>query len=240
MSGHSKWATIHRSKEVKDVKRGAAFTKLGRAITVAVKEGGGVSDPEQNFKLRLAVDKARQVNMPKENITRAIEKAAGGGGDQLTESLFEGFLPGGAAVLVQVLSDNRLRTAQEVRGILDKGGGTLGGSGSVSYQFRQMGEVIVTAKSGKTIEEQELELIDAGAEDIDQVENKIVIHCQPKSTFEVKEAVEKLGYQVESAELTMHPTSLVSVDELTQARIETLLEKIEDLDDVQKVYTNYA
>jgi len=127
MSGHSKWATIHRQKEAKDAKRGSNFTKLAAAITVAVREGGGVVDPGQNFKLRLAIDRARQFNMPKDNISRAIEKGAGGGGsDELAEVVYEGFAPGGVAVMLEAFTDNKLRTAQKVREVFDKNGGTLG------------------------------------------------------------------------------------------------------------------
>ncbi len=240
MSGHSKWATIHRAKEVKDAKRGAAFTKLGRAITIAVKEGGGVGDPDQNFKLRLAVDRARQLNMPKENIDRAIDRAAGMGGEELHSAMFEGFLPGGAAVLIQTLSDNRLRSAQEVRGVIDKNGGSLGRAGSVSYLFSSQGEVVVAIRAELAVDDQELELMDVGVSDIGREENKFILHCNPKLTFEVKEAVEKSGYTVESAELVMHPDTLVTVDEVTQAKIETILEKLEDSTDVVKVWTNYA
>ncbi len=240
MSGHSKWATIHRQKEVKDAKRGAAFTKLGRAITIAVKEGGGLGDPDKNFKLRLAVDRARQLNMPKENITRAIDRASGAGGEELHSAMYEGFLPGGAVVLVQTLSDNHLRAAQEVRGVLDKNGGNLGGARSVSYLFASQGEVVVAAKTAIGIDDQELELMDVGVTDIQREESSFVLHCDPKQTFTVKERVEQLGYTVESAELVMHPATLVTVDAATQAKIESVLEKLEDLDDVQKVWTNYA
>ncbi len=239
MSGHSKWATIHRQKEVKDSKRGAAFTKLGRAITIAVKEGGGVGDPLKNFKLRLAVEKARQLNMPKENIARAIDRAAGAAGDQLAETSFEGFLPGGVAVLVQALTDNRLRTTQQVREILDKGGGNLGGSGSVSYLFAQQGEIIAVP-GGKNLDAAQLEIIDLGVEDVEVDEGKLVIYVPKEKTFEMQEKLEQLGYQVESAQLVMQPTNWVSVDAQKQAKIEAILEKLDDLDDVQKVWTNYA
>lgn len=239
MSGHSKWATIHRQKEANDAKRGAAFTKLGRAISIAVKEGGGIGDPEKNFKLRLAIEKARQFNMPKENISRAIERAAGNGGEQLEESMFEGFLPGGAAVLVQTLSDNRLRTAQQVREIIDKGGGNMASQGAVGYMFSQLGEIIAI-NPNKDLQEAELEIIDLGVEDVDVEEGKLVIHTPFDKTSEIKEKLEGMGYRVESIEIIMHPTTLISVDENTQSRIETMLEKLEDLDDVQKVWSNYS
>mgnify|MGYP001595997270 FL=1 len=202
---------------------------MGRAISVAVRAGRGVEE---------AVDRARQFNMPKENISRAIERASGG--EKLEEAMFEGFLPGGAAVLVQTLSDNHLRTAQEVRGILDKGGGSLGSSGSVGYLFNQLGELVVELKTNQPADEQELAIIDLGVGDIAREEQAWIIHCEPKHTFEVKNQLQHLGYQLVSAELVMHPTALVEVAAETQAKIEAILGKLEDLDDVQKVYTNYS
>lgn len=229
MSGHSKWATIHRSKEVKDAQRGAIFTKLGRAISIAVHQGRGVDE---------AVDRARRFNMPKENITRAIERAAGGDADQLEETTFEGFLPGGATVMIQSLTDNRLRTTQQVREILDRGGGRLAGQGAVGYLFRQLGEIVALPTS-KSVEEAELEIIDLGVEDVDIEEGKLIIHTGFDKTFEVKKQLEGLGYQVVSADLIMHPTTLVQVTVDVQAKIEVILEKLDDLDDVQKVWSNY-
>ena len=154
--------------------------------------------------------------------------------------MFEGFLPGGAAVLVQTLSDNHLRTAQEVRGILDKGGGNLGGSGSVGYLFDHLGELVVALKANQPADEQELAIIDLEVGDIAREGQTWVVHCQPNHTFEIKNQLQNLGYQVVSAELVMHPTALVAVTSETQAKIEAILAKLDDLDDVQKVYTNYS
>jgi len=240
MSGHSKWATIHRQKEVKDAKRGAAFTKLGAAITVAVRAGGGIADPDQNFRLRLAVDQARQMNMPKENIQRAIDRAAGAGGDELAEVEYEGFLPGGAAVMATGLTDNKLRTTQHVREVLDKGGGSLAGSGAVSYMFDRKGEVVITPKptSVMALDDQELELIDLGAEDIDREGAEWVIYCHRDATFSVKEKIEAAGYAVASAELVYKPNTLTGIDEQSAAKAISIMEKLEDLDDIHKVYTN--
>lgn len=244
MSGHSKWATIHRQKEKNDNKRGAAFTKLSYAITVAVREGGGIADPASNFKLRLAVDKARAVNMPKENIQRAIERASGAGATELHEAMYEGFLPGGAAVLVSTLSDNKMRSQQSVREAIEKSGGNIGSVGSVSYLFSQKGEVRFRLSNGsKSQEDQELQIIDvAGIEDLeDDQEGGWIAFCDKDQTFTVKDRLEAIGYTVSDAELSMKPLSLVEVaDTELQTRIESILTKLSDLDDVQKVWTNYA
>ncbi len=227
MSGHSKWATTHRQKEVKDAKRGAAFTKLADNITVAVRQGGGVGDSNQNFRLRLAMDKAREANMPKENIQRAIDKGTGAAGSgSLEEARFEGFLPGGAAIMVDILSDNKLRTQQQVRLFLEKGGGTMGSHGSVSYLFENVGEIITTAN--------ELVAIDCGAIDVESSEGKMRVITKHEELFKVKEELEKNGLKIESAELIMKPISTVSGEN------DELIEKIEEIDEVVNVWTNYA
>jgi YebC/PmpR family DNA-binding regulatory protein len=242
MSGHSKWATIHRAKEANDAKKGAAFTKLAQAITLAVRRGGGIGDPDKNFHLRLAIDRARDLNMPKDNISRAIERGTGGsGGEQLDEVLFEGFAPGGVAVLVSAVTDNKLRTAQKVREVLDKSGGSMGGSGSVSYLFSQKGELFVNKKPDSSLEEQELEIIDLGVDDLETSPEGFVVYCDRDKTFEVRQGLEKLGYKVESAEITMKPAMPVEVDDTESAlRVESILERLEGLDDVQKVWSNYS
>lgn len=240
MSGHSKWATTHRQKEANDSKKGAVFTKLANAITIAVKEGGGVADPDSNFKLRLVMDKARQANMPKDNITRAIERAAGGAGGDLMESLFEGFLPGGVGVLVSTLSDNKLRIAQQVREVIGKHGGTLGNSGSVAHLFSQLGEIVTSKKSGTSDDDQELELIDAGVEEIETEPDKWILYFDKDKTTPVRQKVFGLGYKIESVELMMKPLALAEVsDPLIKEKVENILSLLEDLDDVLKVWTNY-
>ena len=241
MSGHSKWATIHRAKGIKDAKRGAIFTKMAKMITVAVREGGGIGDPNQNFRLRLAMDTARSVNMPKENIARAIEKGMGGGeGEQLLEVLFEGFAPGGVAILVSGLTDNKLRTGQQVREVIEKAGGTLGSSGSVAYLFTHEGQIIVDLQ-GKNSDDVELALIDLGIDDVEEEAGKLIVYCHKEKTFEMKDKIEAAGYVVEGAELTMRPNAYVEVSDPTiRERVEKILEDLEDLDDVQKVWTNYA
>lgn len=242
MSGHSKWATTHRAKEAKDAKRGAAFTKLAAAITVAVRQGGGVGDPDSNFRLRLAMEKARSFNMPKENITRAIEKGMGGAeGQSLEDVMFEGFLPGGVAVMAEALTDNRMRTSQAIRIILDKGGGTLAGSGAVGYLFTNLGEIVVDL-GGKPEEAAELFLIDLEVTDIETTgEGKLIVYCEKDKTYEMKGKIEEAGYGVELADLVMRPNSTVEIkEEEMRGRIERLLEQIEEVEEVTHVWTNYA
>jgi YebC/PmpR family DNA-binding regulatory protein len=241
MSGHSKWATTHRQKEVKDAKRGAIFTKLAATITVAVRAGGGIGDPDKNFRLRLAVDHARQMNMPKENISRAIEKGMGTGGGEMHEATYEGFGPGGVAIMVDSLTDNKVRTVQLVKNVFDRNGGTMGNSGSVGYLFSQKGEIRAKAKPGKGVDEQELEIIDLGVDDLESEDGELIVYCDKDKTFVIKEAMEKLGYEVESAQLVMKPQSMTEVgDEETRKKLEALLEALEDLDDVTTVWANYA
>jgi YebC/PmpR family DNA-binding regulatory protein len=241
MSGHSKWATTHRQKEVKDAKRGAIFTKMAAQIAVAVREGGGIGDPEKNFRLRLTMDKAREYNMPKENIARAIEKGMGeGGGAELVEMVYEGFLPGGAAIMIEALTDNKARTVQLIRSAIETGGGTLGSSGSVNYMFTPTGELVIDIMD-KNAEQAELDVIDMGATDFETEGNKLIIFCEKDKIFIIKEAAEKKGYKVESAEMVMKPETLVEVtDPEVRQKIEALLERVEDLDDVSKVWTNYT
>jgi YebC/PmpR family DNA-binding regulatory protein len=243
MSGHSKWATIHRQKEVKDAKRGAIFTKMAAAIAVAVREGGRIGDPDKNFRLRIVIDKARQSNMPKENITRAIEKGMGVAGEaDLEEIMYEGFLPAGCAVMVSAVTDNKARTAQQIRSFLEKHGGTMAGAGAVGYLFKSVGEIRVKEMdiAKKSLEDQELEMIDLGVEDVEQEGGDILIYCQRDNTWNIRSRLENLGYQIDGTELIMKPDSLVEVaDKSTQEKIEEILQGLEDLDDVTHVFTNY-
>lgn len=237
MSGHSKWSTIKRQKGVADQKKGQIFTKLSNAITIAVREGSGITDPGFNYRLRIAVDRAREANMPKESIDRAIEKAKGIGADQLSEAVYEGFAPGGAALVIQAVTDNKQRTVAEIKNILEKNGASLGTPGAVSYMFDQKGEIIVL-KNNKTIDAM-LEIATlAGAEDVDDEDDRAIIYTNPTKLIEVKKNIESQGLKVESAELTLKPKTLVPISQNSQGKVINLLEKIEDLDDVQKVYTN--
>src|ERR687898_306652 len=202
MSGHSKWSTIKRQKGVTDAKRGALFTKVAREISVAARQGGG--DPDANYRLRLAVEKARAVNMPMDNIKRTIEKATGAGeGEQFEEIIYEGYGPGGVAVLVEAATDNRNRTAAEVRSIFTKAGGQLAGSGAVAWQFEPRG-LITVPRDGIDADEVALAAIDAGAEDVGtEDDDAIEIYTDPGGLESVRKALEGAGIAVDSAESTM-------------------------------------
>jgi len=237
MSGHSKWSTIKRQKGVADAKRGQLFTKLSQAITIAVKQGGGVTDPNSNFKLRLAMDKGRGANMPKEIIQRAIEKAKGGAGGDMEELVYEGFGPGGVAFIVETVTDNKQRTVSEVKNIFDKNGGNLGAQGSVSYLFKKAGEIVIK-KAGQTSDEILDIVLDAGVEDMEEGDDVVYLYTDPQNLIHVSNALSEKGLVVDSAELVFRAETTVSVDEEIEKKIFSLLEKLEDLDDVQKVYTN--
>ena len=236
MSGHSKWAEIKRQKGANDVGKGALFTKLAREIQVAAREGGG--DPEANFRLRLAIQKARENNMPADNIKRSIDKATGAAGaDQLEEITYEGYGPGGAAVMVQAMTDNRNRTVAEVRGAFTRAGGSLGESGSVAWQFEQRG--IIAVQAGKQDpDEIALLAIDAGAEDV-KTEDGVVEVYTPLDAFEqVRAALAAQNLAIEHAEATMLPTTPIELDDEKATAVLKLVDRLENLDDVQKVYTN--
>lgn len=241
MSGHSKWATTHRQKEVKDAKKGAVFTKMGAQIAVAVREGGGIGDPEKNFHLRLVIDKAREYNMPKENIARAIEKGMGGGSEiALTRVAYEGFAPSGVGVIIDAVTDNKARTAQQVRTVLESGGGVMGVTGSVGHLFSRLGELTVDLEN-KNSDEAELMVIDLGANDFESDSGKLYVYCDKENTFNIKAGLEQKGYKVLSADLVMKPGVTVEVmDPEAREKVETLISRLEDLDDVARVWTNYA
>jgi YebC/PmpR family DNA-binding regulatory protein len=238
MSGHSKWSTIKRQKGVTDAKRGALFTKVAREISVAARQGGG--DPDANYRLRLAVEKARSVNMPSDNIKRTIDKATGGGeADQFEEIVYEGYGPGGVAVLVEAATDNRNRTAAEVRSIFTKTGGQLAGSGAVAWQFEPRGLIAVNRASSVDPDEVGLAAIDAGAEDVETDEETIEIYTSPGSLEAVRKALESAGVPVESAENTMVAKQTVELDSNKARQALRLVELLEDLDDVQRVTANF-
>jgi len=237
MSGHSKWSTIKRQKGKSDAKRGQEFTKLSIAITLAVKQGGGVTDPNGNFKLRLAVDRARAANMPKDNIDRAIQRASGAGLGDVEEYLYEGFGPGGVAVIVEAVTDNKQRTFSALKNLFDKSGGVLGSSGSVAYLFER-GGVITVQKNGKSADELLAKGIDAGVEDMEEAGEQVVYIVAPAKLYETKKNLEEQGVSVESAELVYNPVTQVAVESGLRVKLEDLLEKLEELDDVQQVHTN--
>lgn len=236
MSGHSKWSTIKRQKGVADAQRGQVFTKLSKEIIIAAKAGGG--DPAGNVRLRLAIQKAKEQNMPADNIQRAIQRAVGGGeGTELAEITYEGYGPAGAAVLVDVATDNRNRTVAEVRNVFARAGGNLGESGSVAWNFDSRGVIIVTV-DGKDPDDVALYAIDAGAEDVQVSADSIEIYTAPADLEKVKKALEENGVNVESAETSRVPKTTVQLDEKHAIAMLRLVEKLEALDDVQKVYFN--
>jgi YebC/PmpR family DNA-binding regulatory protein len=241
MSGHSKWAQIRRSKGVNDARRGQLFTRLGREIVVAVREGGG-GDPNANFRLRMAVQRARDANMPLDNIERTIKRAVGGGeGSSLEEITYEGYGPGGTAVIVNTLTENRNRTVAEVRNAFNRNGGNLGENGCVDWLFELKG-VIEVELNGKDPDEVSLEALDMGADDVEQYndgDETLTIYTDTNDVDKVRQALEKNKYKVVKAETTMVPKTKVDIsDEKTAHQVMRMVEKLEDLDDVQDVYTN--
>ena len=239
MSGHSKWSTIKRQKGVNDSKRSAMFTKVAREIAVAARAGGG--DPDANYRLRLAIDKARSVNMPADNIKRTIDKATGGGEQvEYEEIVYEGYGPGGVAVLVEAQTDNRNRTAAEVRSMFSKTGGQLAGSGAVAWQFEPRGLITVTRSGTVDPDEVALAAIDAGAEDVDtDGDESIEVYTTPGELFAVRQALEAAGVPVESAESAMVAKQTVELDANKARQALRLVELLEDLDDVSRVTANF-
>jgi YebC/PmpR family DNA-binding regulatory protein len=237
MSGHSKWHSIKHKKAVVDARRGQQFTKLARAITVAAKEGGG--DPEGNSGLALAVQKARDASMPKDNIERAIAKGTGEGsdGEQLESVLYEGYGPGGVALLIEAVTDNRNRTGAEIRHLLSKNGASLGEPGSVSYLFDKQGVIVVDAT--RYDEDDLIPAIDAGALDISVDEDVFEVVTEPGDLVAVRDALADAGVEIESAELSQRPKSRVPVDEADATKLLRLIDALEESDDVSAVYANY-
>jgi YebC/PmpR family DNA-binding regulatory protein len=238
MSGHSKWSQIKRQKGANDAKRGAVFTKVGREISIAAREGGG--DPDGNYRLRLAIDKARAVNMPADNIKRAIERATGGSAaDQFEEVIYEGYGPGGVAILVEAATDNKNRTVADVRAVFARGGGQLAGAGSVAWQFEPRG-VIAIPRDGHDADEIALAAIDAGADDVDtDADDMIEVLTDPGRLETLRKSLEGAGISVESAEVTMQPRQRIDVGGDAVRQNLRLLEQLDDLDDVQRVTANF-
>jgi YebC/PmpR family DNA-binding regulatory protein len=237
MSGHSKWASIKHKKAVVDQRRGAHFTKLARAIQVAAREGGG--DPDSNAALALAVQKARDASMPKDNIERAIAKGTGAGADAdaIETVVYEGYGPAGVAILVEALTDNRNRTGSEVRHIFSKSGGNLGEPGSVAWQFEKKGIVVVDSE--RFGEDDLMPAIEAGAEDISGDEGIWEIVAEPADFTAVREALAEADVEIQSAELTMRPTTKVEVEEADVGKLMRLIDQLEDDDDVSAVHANF-
>ncbi|MEX1140762.1 MAG: YebC/PmpR family DNA-binding transcriptional regulator [Thermoleophilaceae bacterium] len=237
MSGHSKWASIKHKKKATDAKRGALFTKLTRAITVAAREGGG--DPDGNPSLALAVQKAKDASMPKDNIERAIAK--GTGADQDADAFeavaYEGYGPGGVAVLIEALTDNRNRTSSDIRHAFTKHGGSLGEPGSVAWIFEKKGEILVDA--GRYDEDDLMPAIDAGAEDVVADGDSLEIVTDATDVATIRTALEQAGVEVQSAETVMRPTNRIEVDESAAGTLMRLLDTLDDNDDVQSVHANF-
>ena len=241
MSGHSKWAQIRRSKGVNDARRGQLFTRLGRELVVAVREGGG-GDPDANFRLRMAVQRARDANMPLDNIERTIKRALGGTeGANLEEITYEGYGPAGTALIVQTLTENRNRTVAEVRNAFNRNGGNMGENGCVDWLFEAKG-VIEVALEGHDADELSLEVLDMGADDVEPVhpdDETLIVYTDPTNLDEVRQALEEKHYKVLKAESTVVPKTKVDLsDEKVAHQVIRLIEKLEDLDDVQNVYSN--
>ncbi len=234
MSGHSKWATIKHAKGLADAKRGKIFTKFIKEISIAARMGGG--DPNSNPRLRTVILKARAANMPKDNIERAIKKGTGeDGGAAYEEFLYEGYAPGGVAVMVEVLTDNKNRAAADVRNIFNKSGGNLGTSGSVSRMFQRKGQIAYDAE--KVSEDELMEVaLEAGADDIVNEDGVITVTTTPDSFADVLDALNEKGYESLSAEVAMVPDAYTSVDAETAAKVQKMIDKLEDNDDVQNVY----
>ncbi len=235
MSGHSKWAKIHRGKAVEDAKRGAVFTRLGNAIAIAAKHG---ADPDMNFNLRLAIDKAKASNMPANNIQRAIDRGSGKlDGEQIQEVMYEGYGPGGVGILVECATDNTNRTYTFVRTAFTKNGGSIAEKGSVAFQFSRKGVVRVNAK---ITEDTLLQLLDAGAEDIIDDEAETIIYTDQRKLANVKQCLQGLSIDIVEAELSYIPNSVIDIaDEITQNKVIKLLDALDELDDVVSTHTNF-
>jgi YebC/PmpR family DNA-binding regulatory protein len=237
VSGHSKWAQIKRAKGANDVKRGQLFTKLGREISVSAREGG--PDPDGNARLRMAVDRAREANMPMDTIQRAIQRGVGGGeGAALVEVVYEAYGAGGAALLIEATTDNRNRTVAEVRATLTRGGGSLGESGSVAWNFESRGVIYAQPPNGHDPEELALKSIDAGADDFVVEGPDVEILTEPTQLDDVRRELEATGAVVSSAEVAMVPKTQIELPVDQTTAVMRLVERLEDLDDVTRVYTN--
>ncbi|HYF62023.1 MAG TPA: YebC/PmpR family DNA-binding transcriptional regulator [Herpetosiphonaceae bacterium] len=237
MSGHTKWHEIRRKKGVLDQRRGMRWTKLARDITMASREGGG--DPTMNFRLRLAIDKAKADNMPADNIQRAIDRGLGITGEAaLDEVMYEGYGPAGVAIMVEAATDNRNRTVSEIRTAFNKNGGTLGESGSVGWMFDLKGQITVDLVPGVDADEVTMLAIDADADDVEVGDEAIIIYTDFSRLAAVRDQLNENGVKIANAEKVMKPKAVVNVEEKDAFQALRMLEKLEDLDDVQKVYSN--
>ncbi|MCL6634285.1 MAG: YebC/PmpR family DNA-binding transcriptional regulator [Peptococcaceae bacterium] len=239
MSGHSKWSTIKRKKAKVDAQRGKLFTRLSREIIVAARQGGG--DPEANMRLKAAIQRAREANIPNENIVRAIQKGTGElSGSNYEEIVYEGYGPGGVAVLIEAMTDNRNRTAGEIRHIFSRNGGSLGESGCVAWMFSKKGLIVVEKEDNKMDEDDLMLLaIDSGADDFKAEDDSFEITCEPGELQKVRESLEQAGVKIALAEAAMIPQSTVKLEGREAEQMMRLMEALEDHDDVQNVYANF-
>ncbi|MCL5093598.1 MAG: YebC/PmpR family DNA-binding transcriptional regulator [Patescibacteria group bacterium] len=240
MSGHSKWAGIKHKKAIVDAKRGKAFTQVANMISVAARSGGG--DPSMNFKLRLAIDKARAVNMPQANIERAIKRGTGeGGGARIEETIYEGYGPGGIALLIETASDNKNRTVSDIRSTLTKYGGSMASTGSVAYIFDQKGQLEIKLGEKKIPQDDlELMIIESGASDFEAQDDHYIVYAEPADLKEVKDFLDQNGLSVDSAELTYIPKTEIKItDESKAGSVIKLMNALEDLDDITSVHSNF-
>lgn len=239
MSGHSKWSKVKHQKAVTDGLKGQSFTKASRAITVAVIEGGGITQPNINFRLRLAIDRAKSINMPKDTITRAIEKGRSKDDGSIEYVLYEGYGPGGIAMLVEGATDNKMRTASQVKYTFERMEGNLASPGSVSYLFQKAG-VITIPKKMHTLDHV-LELgIEAGADDVRETDDYFEVYTKPDVLRVVSEKLKEGGYTIDNTTLIMSPLSTVSLSPGDKERAQKLIDQLQDLDDIQDVHANYA
>jgi YebC/PmpR family DNA-binding regulatory protein len=239
MSGHSKWATIKRKKAKTDQQRGKVFTRIAKEIILAARRGG--ADPEGNARLKTAIMRAKEANIPNDNIMRAVQKGAGEtGGANYEEITYEGYGPGGVAVMMEIMTDNRNRTAGEIRFIFSKNGGNLGETGCVAWMFEEKG-IIVVEKADNVLDEDDimLEAIEAGAQDFNVEDDSYEIVCDPAGLQAVKDALEKAGVQISSAEVTLVPQTTVNLEGEKADQMIRLMDTLEDHDDVQNVYANF-
>lgn len=234
MAGHSKWAKIHRGKAIEDAKRGAIFTKLGNAIAIAARGG---DDPDMNFSLRLAIEKAKQANMPANNIQRAIDRGSGKlGGEQIQEVMYEGYGPGGAAILVECATDNINRTYPAVRLAFSKHGGNIAEKGSVAFQFSRKGVIVVKG----TGEEQLLTILDSGAEDAVEEDGETTVYTDPQQLAAVRDNLKQASLEVTEAELSYEPSNMVEIeDKATAGKIIRLMDALDEIDEVTKTHVNF-
>ncbi len=239
MAGHSKWANIKRKKARVDAERGKAFTKVSRELLIAAREGG--PDPEENFRLRLAIEKARAANMPNDSIQRSIKRGSGElGGESLEEVTYEGYGPGGVAVLVSAMTDNRNRSASDIRHVFSKNGGNLGETGCVAWMFQKKGLIVVNLDEISMSEDEFVDLaIESGAEDYESDDTTIEVYTEPEDFEEVEKFFESKGITFSTAEVTMLPQNTVKVAGKAAEQVLNLVEALEDLDDVQQVYANF-